>query len=266
MESFLGLWLGLIEIGLFSLIFGVMVASKWPGKKDECIDNDDCHCETIRPGRIKQPINTWSNLAFVLVGLLVLLHAGGAIEFAGEGKNPMTMTAFYPISYGLLVISLGLGSMFFHASVRKWGSIIDNLAMYWFLTFVVLYDLFRLFGTGNLGVFLLIFLFANIALGVARLLNEGSEKYVFPILFLWVIAIELLIPSGVFNVAGVHREFVPWLRAELIFFVVAFLFWILFRSRSRLCKPDSWFQGHAVWQILSAIAGGFLYLNLLAEV
>ncbi len=262
MENFVGLWLGLIGTGVALAIFFVLGARGWPGEDDDCIARDDCHCERLRPGRIKQPSNTWSNLAFVLVGLLILFHAGGAGAISG---NPMAAIPFYPITYGLLVIGLGLGSMFFHASMKKWGSIVDNLAMYWFLSFVVLYDLYRVLDASNLGMFILIFLFVNVTLAAVRIPNEGSERYVFPILFLWLIIIEVLIPTGAFGDIGLYRRFWPWLVLEVVTFAVAFGIWIFSGTGKPLCRPDSWIQGHAVWQILGALAAGFLYLNLLAE-
>lgn len=262
MESFLGLRIGLVETGLGLVIFFVLVARGWPGEDDDCIARDDCHCERIRPRGIKQPSNTWSNLAFVIVGMLILINAGGARAVSG---NPMLTISLYPISYGLLLISMGLGSMFFHASMKKWGSIVDNLVMYWFLSFVVLYDIFRVLGAGNLGIFILIFLFLNVALAAIRFLNEGSERYVFPILFMWLIIIEVLISTGAFGDIGLSRQFLPWLVLEVVTFGVAFGIWLLSGTGKPWCRPDSWIQGHAVWQILGALAGGFLYLNLLTE-
>ena len=262
MENFVGLWIGLIGTGVALAIFFFLGVRGWPGEVDECIAEDDCHCERPRGGMIEQPSNTWSNLASVLVGLLILFQAGGARAISG---NPMATESFYPITYGLLVIGLGLGSMFFHASLRKWGSIVDNLAMYWFLSFVVLYDLYRVLEASNLGIFILIFLFVNVALAAVRIPNEGSERYVFPILFLWLIIIELLIPTGAFGDIGLHRPFWPWPVLEVGTFIVAFGIWLLSGSGKPWCRPDSWIQGHAVWQILGALAAGFLYLNLLTE-
>ncbi len=261
MEGFVGLWIGLIGTAVALTIFFVLGSRGWPGEVDDCVARDDCHCERPRGGMIKQPSNTWSNLASVFVGLLILFHAGDAGAVSG---NPMVTVPFYPITYGLLVIGLGLGSMFFHASLRRWGSIVDNLAMYWFLSFVVLYDLYRVLDANNLGMFILIFLFVNVALAAVRLQNERSERYVFPVLFLWLIIIEILISSGAFGDIGLHRQG-PWLGLEVVIFVVAFGIWLLSGSGKPWCRPDSWIQGHAIWQILGALAAGFLYLNLITE-
>ncbi len=257
----MGLWIGLIGTGVALAIFFILGSRGWPGEVDDCVARDDCHCERPRGGMIEQPSNTWSNLGSVLVGLLILFDAGGARAVSG---NPMATEPFYPMTYGLLVIGLGLGSMFFHASMKKWGSIVDNLAMYWFLSFVVLYDLYRVLEVANLGMFILIFLFVNVALAAVRIPNEGSERYVFPILFFWLIIIEVLISSGAFGDIGLYRQG-PWLGLEVGTFVVAFVIWVRSGSGKPWCRPDSWIQGHAVWQILGALAAWFLYLNLLTE-
>jgi hypothetical protein len=265
MESLLGLWLGLIVTGGSMVVFFALGRRGWTGKLDDCVEGgvDICYCEKLRPGMVKQPSNTWSNLAFVLVGLLILIHAGGA---QAEGQNPMTTIPFYSIGFGIVIITVGLGSIFFHGSMTSWGNLLDNLGMYWFLSFALLYDLFRLFNASNVGVFIVIFLFFNVFVGILRGLNEGSEKYVFPTLLVSLIVIEFLFALGVIGVAGVERSFSFWFAAELGALILAVVIWRFSRTDEPLCNPDWPIQGHAVWQVLAAVAGGFLYLNLIAEV
>jgi len=202
-------------------------------------------------------------LAFVLVGLLILIHTGGA---QAEGQNPMTTIPFFSIGIGIVIITLGIGSIFFHGSMTSWGNLLDNLGMYWFLSFALLYDLFRLFNASDVGVFIVIFLLINVFVGILRGLDEGSEKYVFPALFVSLIGIEFLFGIGVIGVAGVERSFFPWFALELGAFVLALVIWWFSRTGKPLCREDWRIQGHAVWQILGAFATGFLYLNLAAEI
>ncbi len=265
MENFVGLWLGIIVTGGSLVVFFTLGRRGWTGKPDDCVEGgvDICFCEKLQPGMIRQPSNTWSNLAFVLVGLLLLIHAGGA---QAEGQNPMTTIPFYSISFGILIITLGLGSIFFHGSMTSWGNLLDNLAMYWFLSFALLYDLFRLFNASDVGVFIVIFLLINVSVGVLRGLNEGSEKYLFPALFVSLIGIEFLFALDVIGVAEVGRTFMPWFAAELGAFILAVVIWWFSKTGKPLCRPEWRIQGHAVWQVLSAVAGGFLYFNLIAEV
>jgi hypothetical protein len=87
---------------------------------------DTCYCEQVLPGKmIKQRSNTWSNLGFVLVGLIMLASLPAVV--AGSGRDPMEERTFYAVLYGCVVIFLGPGSMFFHASMKKWGGWIDTL-------------------------------------------------------------------------------------------------------------------------------------------
>jgi len=265
MENFVGLWLGLIVTGGSMVVFFALGRRGWTGKLDDCVEGgvDICYCEKLQPGMVKQPSNTWSNLAFVLVGLLIMIHAGGA---QAEGQNPMTTIPFYSIGFGIVIITVGLGSIFFHGSMTSWGNLLDNLAMYWFISFALLYDLFRLFNASDVGVFIVIFLFFNVFVGILRGLDEGSEKYVFPALLVSLIGIGFLFALGVIGVAGVQRSFFPWFAAELGAFILALVIWWFSRTDQPLCRPEWRIQGHAVWQVLSAVAGGFLYLNLVAEV
>ena len=265
MENIVGLSLGLIVTGGSLVVFFALGRRGWTGKLDDCVEGgvDICYCEKLRPGMVKQPSNTWSNLAFVLVGLLILIHAGGA---QAEGQNPMVTIPFFSIGIGIVIVTLGIGSIFFHGSMTSWGNLLDNLGMYWFLSFALLYDIFRLFNASDVGVFIVIFLLINVFVGIFRGLDEGSEKYVFPALFISLIIIEFLFGIGVIGVAGVERSLFPWFAAELGAFTLALVIWWFSRTGKPLCREDWRIQGHAVWQILGAFATGFLYLNLVAEI
>jgi len=78
-------------------------------------------------------------------------------------------------------------------------------------------------------------------------------------------SVILALPTGTFGDIGLNRRFLPWLVLEIGTFVIAYVIWLVSGTGKPLCRPDSWFQGHAAWQILGALAAGFLYLNLLAE-
>jgi len=51
---------------------------------------------------------------------------------------------------------------------------------------------------------------------------------------------------------------------SIILFFVAYFFWILDYTRL-ICFPDSIFQGHALWHILSALAGLMMYFYMDSE-
>ena len=52
--------------------------------------------------------------------------------------------------------------------------------------------------------------------------------------------------------------------AAVLCFALAFALWIPSRSGAPLCNPESMFQGHGFWRILSAWALGFIFLYALS--
>ena len=53
----------------------------------------------------------------------------------------MKSSSYVPDLYIFCVLFLGLGSMWFHASLTQWGGVIDAASMYVFLAFLVFYSI-----------------------------------------------------------------------------------------------------------------------------
>ena len=53
----------------------VLAAARW-GWLGPDVGRGDGFCEAARPGWIRQPANTWSNLGFVIAGLAIAWYAG----------------------------------------------------------------------------------------------------------------------------------------------------------------------------------------------
>ena len=85
-----------------------------------------------RRALIKQPMNTWSNIGFVLAGLAMLWWIGWerATGSASGLANRMTRTAYYPAAFGFMTIFMGPGSMFFHGSLKQSGRMAGQRSMY----------------------------------------------------------------------------------------------------------------------------------------
>ncbi len=96
---------------------------------------DACFCEAIGAGFIRQPIDTWSNLAFVLVGLLILEDV---LRPSSTRSNLLAQRRTYGVVYAVAVILIGLGSWFYHASLTFVGQWFDVMGMYLLGTFMVL--------------------------------------------------------------------------------------------------------------------------------
>jgi hypothetical protein len=226
----------------------------WPGELDQCtLPGGNCYCETTHSAGeavIRQPSNTWSNVAAVLSGLLILAFAdrvrAGRTEFDPR-RNPMLSGGFYAVSYGAVVLFLGPGSMAFHASLTRFGGWLDTLSMILFITFVLLYDVARILGYHNRLVFAGAYIGVNVVLGLITWIVSGSGVAVFAAGVALAVCLEVAIALR--GIGGVRRPLFPWLAAGLTVFAAALLIWRLSWTGAPLCDPHSPLQGHALWHV-----------------
>lgn len=253
--------IGLAELVVVMGAFAILAYMGWPGEPALCLEEGNCYCERVHLDRtIRQPANTWSNVAAIIVGLAVLWVVGVAPS-ADTPSNPMTSPTLYSVLYGVCVIFLGPGSMFFHASVTKWGGLIDNISMNLFITFVFFYDFARVLKL-SAGIFLLLYLLVNVMLAAVIRICDDLGTVVFGVGVGLACLLEALILNGD---GGCHRK-PGFLVLALVLFGLAFVIWLLSKKPGRpLCWPDSWFQGHAIWHILAAASAGAIYLYLRTE-
>lgn len=247
------------SISFALMMTALLIAGKlqWGGAAAK--DEPNNYCEAPRGGMIKQPSNTWSDLGFVLAGLGILAYL--SLRGDTSEKNPMVVATFFSVLYGCLVIWLGPGSMFLHASLKVWGAWLDNLSMNMFVAFFIAYDVMRA-TQAPLWVFLVIYLVLVVGLGILTWFVEWGPLGI--VTFLGLIVLATVGEVLVANADHLRRE-VTWLIIGLVHFGVAFLFWFFSRTGKPMCKPHSLGQGHAVWHILSALATVYFYLYLHSE-
>ena len=239
-----------------------------------CLPNA-CFCEAIGDGTIRQPINTWSNLAFVWMGIFIAVSA--------TPDRPLRRS--YALLLAFACVAIGLGSCFYHASLSFVGQWFDVMSMYLLGVFMVLYASARLkvdvsfraqrgipepdrqpdssptrfFAASRLvmtrhgATFAVWYLAINVALGVLLIAWPEARRYVF----------GLLIASALILEAILHRRKqttlrARWLIAALGVYVVAQVIWTLDLNHL-VCDPASILQGHAVWHVLTALSAGLLY-------
>jgi hypothetical protein len=249
------------------LPFLLFVGLGWPGDTDACVtrrtDNarNSCYCEAFsrrqigEPG-VRQPINTWSNLyALITGGVVAALVYRNRARGPHPGSNRMRSTSFYPLLYICVVIFLGLGSMWFHASLVRWGGVFDNLSMYTFANFLWLYSLARAsnwdwpFYIGY-PTFTVLFTVLN-ALGIAGFT-------IVLVVTLAYFALEITIafmPTVRSDVFGYLAYYLP----AALSFLAAVIVWQLSQSGGPLCFPNG-FQFHGVWHVLAGVTAFMLYL------
>jgi hypothetical protein len=249
--------IGLVFAACWLITFFILMALNWVGGDD--IENNN-YCERRHFGRIKQPVNTWSNLAFVISGLGMLLWITVKNP---DAQNPMLFASAYAVIYGCSVIFLGPGSMLFHASQKQWGGWIDNISMNVFISFWLVYEIDRMTGMG-IGGFIAVYLILNI---IAALLVhpkiipwDPMGILVFGILIGGTVVMEFVLGLAI------HLPRNYWLLIPVIVtFGAALGIWFPSKTNGPACKPDSFWQGHSLWHLLCALATVFIFIYLGSE-
>jgi dihydroceramidase len=218
----------------------------WSGWQPSLCWPDKCFCEAIRPGIIRQPANTWSSLAFVWVGLLVMFPATHP-----AGNNPLTREKTYRWIYGAALILIGMGSAFLHASLTFVGQFFDVSGMNLLASFVLLYNLHRL-RPFSAKIFLTAYVALNAILAWLLIEQASLRRWLFAGVLLAGLILLL------FKRSEKGRTETRWLLYGLMAQLTAFIIWTL-DIKGILCAPHSLMQGHAIWHLLGAVAAFFLY-------
>ncbi len=306
-------------VGLFAIMipFLIFVSVGWPAHPDRCtnIENhvqtpqtmmvdgvkvpdpkhpDTCYCEAFDPVQvdtgakgIRQPVNTLSNLYAVGSSLVVaffIYYDRKKAKMWGVSRNLFhDPDSWVADVYIFAMLFLGLGSMWFHASLSASVSWFDGMSMYIFSAFLPAYSIRRRWPAVG-GWFHMIYFGIAVTCTVLNILAEVlmdepgwvSMALVGSVIFSYFL-VEYFIKCKDKNKAG---GWCPWIHtladgcrdrwlgpaiafwiAALLSFGTAVVFQILSQTGGPLCHRDSWFQPHGLlWHTLSGHMAVFLYL------
>ena len=240
----------------------VVAAAHW-GWLGPDTGRGDEFCEAARPGWIRQPVNTLSNLGFVVAGLAIAWYAGDRTRLGVTlGAHPGLATA-----YACLVVLLGPASMAMHATQSTLGGHLDLLSMYLVSGFALAYALMRLVHRGP-GFLAVVFVLAVVA-GMAVHLHGGSAPLVGHVGNA-AFGVEILLALGL--EVALFRRPAPAPRQDVWFGVagvatlaLAFAIWTTGMRGNALCHPDALLQQHGIWHVLCAVSAYLLFRHYAAE-
>jgi len=206
-------------------------------------------CEAHLCERIVAPAETWSNLAYLLIAIVLFLRAKRSSQKRGFSN--------VDFRFGIYATLVGSASFLFHASYTYVFETADLAAMNVLGIEMVIQALKRLgWMKGHSPIALGSILFAG-SLGLL-LGTVGTERLA---VFAGFVGIVLWLEALVFVRARRTSTLENYrsLGASLGLFGVAYVFWVLDRS-AYVCGPDRhWFSGHAAWHVVNA--GCFLTLS-----
>jgi len=209
-------------------------------------------CEAESPGLIKERSNTWSNLAFCIVALMVSY----TLSYRQTAhQNLFSTSVFYPLLFCFGISLLGPGSMALHATVSPLGGRLDVLAMFLVSSFMFCYSLQRLFNFDKLTF--------SIFYTLCMILSVLSFSYHGKIAFN-LGAVDLTF--GLFAVgSGIMELYLMFFKLDIrkrygisymLLFLLAFIIW---QVDHRFCNPEQIIQFHAIWHILDACSVYYIF-------
>ncbi len=239
----------------------------WDGFRESGELRKPAYAETVYQDSVfRTRSNTWSNLAYVIVGLYAVFlgihdkRTGKSPESGYLAKNPAMS-----LLYGASCCYLGLGSGIFHASLTRWGQQLDVAAMY--SPMVVLVG-------------------ANIGRIIPEIWLGGRRVPSWPLLAVvvvtacvllyihkWSMSSGVVLPALILAVAcGILPDFirrdVKTRYRWLVFSFAALAVAVAFRSADIakiVTGPDAWVQGHALWHLFTAAALACVYAYYRSE-
>jgi Ceramidase len=227
-------------------LFAMAVAGGWLGPD---VGRGAQFCE-VSSGPLDQPVNTLSNLGFVVAGL---------------GTSTLARRPGLALAFACLVVLLGPASMAMHATGTEIGGHLDMLSMYLVAAFAVSYAAMRRWARGPA------FLALTYVAVVATCELAGLYTAPIPVVhyagnlaFGVFLLLALLLERGVAGARGMRLDH-RWLGGAIASLGVAFAVWNTAVTGSRLCFPHSLYQGHAVWHLLCAVSAYCLFRLYVSE-
>ena len=245
------------------IIFYIIGLNGWGGTISGCY-NSECFCEQMcTDSVILEPVNTWTNLFYMLSGLLILWQVEHTrIKTQKTSNNPFEYASFYSILYAFVVIDIGVGSWLFHANLRDYGGIWDMASMNAYMSFLLIYVLTRNFNKSPTW-FLSIFLTLTISLIILSDYSVITFSVLVSVCGLYELgSVIWMHKKG--SLRGLLRNW-KWYAWGFGIFNFGFLIWNLTNTGDIWCNPNTIWQGHGFWHLTTALATYFFYLYLKSE-
>lgn len=196
------------------------------------------YCENNLCSWITQPSNTWSNLIYWIFGFLLFQEIRKR-NLKGAKLSFLWINAFL----------IGTASFLYHASFTFMMQFFDLSSMYMFSVTLLCLNLYRMGLVQKKEIFTVFLLILTVCMGALY----AFKPYGIPI-FTLTAALAIGTEFIIYRTGSEKADYSRY-KIGLFLILSAFLFWALDFRRIWICDPDShFFQGHAVWHILSGAA------------
>ena len=304
-------YISLVLSGLFVIAFFVLSALGYIQSIESqgIIGDASRWCERVSGGLFREPVNTLSNLGFMVVGIYIFYTI--TTDTNTSANNYFVGLTGISILYASAAIFLGPGSMLMHGTNSGWGGWADNLSMIMYILIPWLYNIFRM-SNWTVRRFLQIYFSIVVIYAVMRWISGwglGINLELFSVsIGLWAISeflfkfwsplfrflsgfvgffvlalfgttpldvianfseywwvILFWIPGLLSNKKPTTTRTYKWYFLGMVAYFSAFIIWSTGVPDHALCRPDSLFQAHGIWHLLSAVATYCFFLHYRSE-
>ncbi len=191
-------------------------------------------CHPVLTKVPQQPVNTYTNLAYLAVGVLIA----------------RSLTTSPAAVFGFTMIYLFIGSTLYHALSTRWAGMLDVTAIFAVFSATATYALGGLVGSPPLVTAFFMFVVGGLA---AYLLSEKYKKKTHLIIGIFLGATYLLLLLNMW-LSG-HWIAWPYLAWSFLAFAVAFLLWTM--DRAKTFPLAGW--GHGFWHLLASAGSALVF-------
>ncbi|MGI9615946.1 MAG: ceramidase domain-containing protein [Acidimicrobiales bacterium] len=188
-------------------------------------------CEVLHDGWVAQPVNTVTSLAYLIPAAWLIWKrpcGGGVTRLA--------------VGFAVSVAFIGIGSVALHGP-QGWGAQwLHDVPIVTTIAAVPAWNLARL-GRISFSRAFAGWLVVCVIVGVAAAISAIATVVLGVILGVAAVVTEVMVRRGM-------RVWAP----ALVIGVIATLLNVLGRTDAPLCEPDSVFQAHGAWHLLTAVA------------
>jgi len=209
--------------------------------------------EAIRDGWLLQPWNTVSSFLFASIGVYILFLPYKKTDV----KTTISSSFLIRFCFCLSLVIAGVGVAFHHMSLTFVGEVMDRASIFLLSAFILIYAL-----RGKIELsskwFLPSWIVVSSLLLVAMIFLPVISRYLFAALLVVGVILEYILNR---KTKGFSVNTLYACGSVMVF---GFIFWIMDKMKV-FFSPYSWFQGHAVWHIMVAVACAVLYYHYSRE-
>lgn len=227
----------LIFVTIFRYLDPAIVRDDYRKCAGNWYEAEVCSCSDGLSSIPQQPINTYTNLAYVAAGFFPVFCLGTPASYA----------------FAVTMLYLCVGSALYHATSTRWAGMMDVVAIYVVFSALAMYAAAELL---SLPEWLAPFIMFVVGGTVAYLLSPRYHKNMRLIIGLFLGGTYALVLLDM----ALSSDWLPglYLLSSLISFALAYAFWSM--DRARTFPFPRW--GHGLWHILTALASILVFYSI----